>query len=194
VKTLSTLVALVAPLVTLAASPLPLPPVRPTPSLTTPMAKLSFMRGIWAGHASGSTREGVHYSVRQTERMGTMLGGDVVVIEGRGYNADNSTGFNAFAVVSWNPYTDKYEMRSYAQGFAGTFELKLTPGGYTWEIPSGPHAIVRFTATVTKDTWHEMGEYVAEGAAPVKNFEMTLKRTGDTDWPLGTPVAPEVGP
>ncbi len=169
------------------------PAVQPTPALVGPMAKLSFMRGVWAGPAGGTNRDGSHYSVMQTERMGPMLGGDVVVIEGRGYKEDNSTGFNALAVVSWNPQTEKYEMRSYAQGHAGTFELTLTPDGYVWEIPAGPGAVVRFTATVKDGTWREVGEYVAPGKPPVQNFEMNLKRVGDTDWPLGTPVHPSVG-
>lgn len=177
-----------------AHSPAPaLPPVQPTPSLVAAMAKLSFMRGVWAGPASGTNRDGSHYSVTQTERMGTMLGGDIIVIEGRGYKDDNSTGFNAFAVVSWNPRAEKYEMRSYAQGYAGTFDLRLTSEGYTWEIPAGPGAVVRFTATIKDGNWREVGEYVAEGKPPVQNFEMNLKRVGDTDWPLGTPASPSIG-
>jgi len=157
------------------------------------MAKLSFLRGIWAGPARGTTRDGNPYSVTQTERVGPMLGGDVLVIEGRGYRDDNSTGFNAFAVISWNPRTEKYEFRSYAQGHAGTFELKLTPDGYVWEIPVGPGLAIRFTATVRDGQWREAGEYIAPGKQPVKNFEMNLKRVADTDWPLGMPVPPTIG-
>jgi hypothetical protein len=165
-------------------------PVKPTKALADGMAKLSFMRGIWTGPASGTGMDGKPYAVTQTERMGPMLGGDVVVIEGRGYNPDGSTGFNAFAVASYDPRAQKYELRSYAQGMAGTFELRLTPTGYTWEIPAGPGAIVRFTATVTATKWREVGEYIAQGKPPVKTFEMNLTKAGDTDWPLGTPVTP----
>jgi hypothetical protein len=157
------------------------------------MAKLSFMRGIWAGPATGTDRDGRSYKVTQTERMGPMLGGDIIVIEGRGYKDDNSTGFNAFAVVSWDPRAEKYELRSYAQGMAGTFELKLTADGYIWEIPAGPDALIRFTATIKGGHWREVGEYIAAGKPAVQNFEMNLKRVGDTDWPLGIPVAPSVG-
>jgi len=157
------------------------------------MAKLSFMRGVWAGPAKGMDAQGQPYSITQTERMGPMLGGDIIVIEGRGYKDDNTTGFNAFAVVSWNPQSEKYELRSYAQGYAGTFELKLTAEGYIWEIPAGLVAVIRFTATIKDNTWREVGEYVASGQPPMQTFEMNLKRVGDTDWPLGTPVSPSVG-
>ena len=167
-----------------------LPPVKPTATLAKGMAKLSFMRGVWRGPASGTAMDGTKYSVTQTERMGPMLGGDIIVIEGRGYNADNTTGFNAFAVVSWDPNADKYEIRSYAQGFAGTFEMKLTKDGYVWEVPAGPGAVVRFTATVKADSWREVGEYVAKDKPPVKTFEMNLKKVGDTEWPLAAPIPP----
>ncbi len=177
------------------AAPPPVPatvqPVKPTESLIAPMAKLSFMRGTWRGVANGTTPDGHPYTVTQTERMGPMLGGDVIVIEGRGYAADGSTGFNAFAVASWNPQTQKYELRSYAQGYAGTFELKLTADGYTWEVPAGPNAVMRFTATVKDNKWREVGEYVAGNKPPRPSFEMNLTKLGDTDWPLGTPVSPK---
>jgi len=167
-------------------------PVTPTPALVKPMAKLSFMRGIWAGPAKGTGPDGKPYSITQTERMGPMLGGDIVVVEGRGYRADGTTGFNAFAVAAYNPETSKYELRSYAQGMAGTFELKLTTDGYTWEIPAGPNAIIRFTATIKGDHWREVGEYIAQGKPGVQTFEMNLVKVGDTDWPLTTPVSPDV--
>lgn len=154
------------------------------------MQKLAFMRGVWRGTASGTTPTGQRYQVTQTERMGPMLGGDIVVIEGRGYNADGTTGFNAFAVVSWNPHASKYEIRSYAQGQSGTFDLTLTADGYVWQVPAGPNATMEFTATVTGTKWREVGQYVAGDAPPVPMFEMNLERVGDTDWPLGTPIMP----
>ena len=169
-----------------------LPVVEGTPALAEPMAKLAFMRGIWAGPAAGADRSGP-YKVTQTERIGPILGGDVMVIEGRGYRDDNTTGFNAFAAISWNAQTQKYELRSYAQGYAGTFELKLTADGYVWEVPAGPNAVMRFTATVKNNTWREIGEVVTEGGAPKQTFEMNLKRVADTDWPVGVPLSPQLG-
>ncbi len=170
-----------------------LAPVQPTPGRAEAMVKLSFMRGVWAGSAEGTDRAGP-YKVKQVERVGPMLGGDILVIEGRGYRDDGSTGFNAFAVVSYDPRAQKYEMRSYAQGNAGTFELKLTDHGYVWEVPAGPNAIVRFTATIEGDRWREVGEYIASGQPPRQTVEMDLKKVGDTDWPLGNPVPPSVIP
>jgi hypothetical protein len=52
---------------------------------------------------------------------------------------------------------------------------------------------MRFTATIKNGRWHEVGEYVAQGRPPAKTLEMNLRRVGDTDWPLGTPVPPGAG-
>lgn len=153
------------------------------------MAKLSRMQGVWVGQASGVNPDRSRYSVTQTERIGPMLDGALLVIEGRGYRADGSTGFNAFAVVSYDPEAAKYEIRSYAQGYAGTFELKPTDTGYVWEVPAGP-GVMRFTADITDTTYHEVGDFVMPGMAPMRSFEMTLTRRGDTDWPAANAVDP----
>jgi len=193
-RTLAPIIALAAAAAAAAhAEPAPrVAPVKPTAALAAPMAKLDYMRGVWAGPAKGTGPDGKPYTVTQTERMGRMLGGDIVVIEGRGYMPDGSTGFNAFGVVSYDPRSQRYELRSYAQGQAGTFELKLTADGYRWEIPAGPDAIIRFTATIKDKHWREVGEYIARGKPGVQTFEMNLTRVGDTDWPLTTPVPPSV--
>jgi hypothetical protein len=175
---------------TSAPAPASVDPVKPTPGMVEPMNKLAFMRGVWRGRATGTLPDGSTYSVTQNERMGPMLGGDIVVIEGRGYRDDGTTGFNAFAVVSWDPRAATYQIRSYAQGQAGTFDLRLITDGYVWEIPAGPNAKIRFTATVKDNRWREVGELLVEDQPPRQTFEMNLERVGDTDWPIGTPIPP----
>ena len=153
------------------------------------MAKLARMQGVWVGRASGVNPDRSRYSVTQTERIGPMLDGTILVIEGRGYRDDGSTGFNAFAVISYDPDTQKYEMRAYAQGNGGTFDMTVTDDGYVWEVPAGP-GVMRFTADITDTTFHEVGDFVMPGMAPMRSFEMTLTRRGDTDWPAANAVDP----
>ena len=57
------------------------------------------------------------------------------------------------------------------------------PDGYVWETPGGPNAIIRYTATIKDGTLHEVGDRIVEGKAPMRMFDMVLKRVGDTDWP-----------
>ena len=150
----------------------------------TPLARLD---GIWRGTAWTQLPGGRH-EVTQTERIGPFLGGSLKMIEGRAYNADGSVGFNALGIISFEPSTQKYSLHSYALGRSGDFPLELTPTGYVWQIPAGPGAIIRYTATITADHWREIGERIADGVPPVQIFEMNLTRVGDTKWPAGDPV------
>ncbi len=169
------------------------PAVTASPGRAEAMAKLSFMRGVWAGPASGTGLDGRSFHVWQTERMGPLLGGDIVLVEGRGYRDDDTTGFNAFAVVSYEPRSGRYEIRSYAMGQAGTFPLTPTEDGYVWTIPAGAGRTLRYTAVVKDGIWNEVGDLLMEGKPPVRTFEMTLRRVGDTDWPGAGAVSPRAG-
>lgn len=146
------------------------------------MKRFAWMQGVWRGPGSGVNRSGP-YAVTQTERIGPFLGGTVIVMEGKGYNPDGSTGFNAFGILSYDPATKRYSLHSYALGYAGDFALTPTDTGYVWEIPAGPGAVIRYTATFVGGTWTEVGDYVAGSQPPRRIFVMTLKRFGDTDWP-----------
>ncbi len=150
------------------------------------MQPLQKMAGIWRGKATMTLPSGRH-TIVQTERVGPFLGGSVMVMEGRGYEADGSVSFNALGVVSYDPAARAYTMRAYAQGRAGNFPLTLTEDGFTWDIKAGPVSM-HYTATIKDGTWHEVGERVLPDGKSVRFFEMTLRRVGDTDWPAAGAV------
>jgi hypothetical protein len=154
------------------------------------MNRIAYMDGVWRGPASTILPSGQRADVTQTERIGPFLDGTVKVLEGRGYNADGTVGFNAFGVVSYQPGQQTYTLRSYALGYAGDFPLTVTPDGYVWQIPAGPMTI-RYTATIRNGTWREVGDRVAPGKDPVRFFEMNLKRVGDTKWPGEGAISPQ---
>lgn len=149
--------------------------------------RLAFLDGEWRGTAWTLGPGGRKEVLTQTERVGSFAEGTVKLVEGRGYAADGSLAFNAFAVVSYEPATDTFTMRSYAFGRAGDFELTPTENGFTWEIPAGP-ATIRYTATVKDGEWRQVGERMVEGQEPVQFFGMDLVRLRDTDWPAGGAV------
>ena len=153
------------------------------------IAKLDWMDGTWRGPATTKTPTG-EPKVTQTERIGTMLGGTIRVMEGKGFNPDGTTGFNAFGVLSYNPATKAYALHSYAQGYAGDFKLTPTADGYVWEIPAGP-MIIRYTATFNGTNWHEVGDRIVPGQAPQRFFDMMLTRVGDSAWPGAGGMAPK---
>ncbi len=154
------------------------------------MLELSFMDGVWRGPAWSLSPSGEKHTVTQTERIGPFLDGSIKVIEGRGYGPEGKVAFNAFAVVSYNPATQAYNLRSYAQGNAGDFVLTPTADGYVWEIPAGPMTI-RYTAVIKEDTWHEVGDRILPGKEPIRFLEMNLERLGDSSWPAAGAVDPE---
>jgi len=125
---------------------------------------------------------GEKHHLTQTERVGPFLDGSVRVIEGRGYEADGSVGFNALGIISFNPETDTYSMRSYAQGRSGDFAISPTEDGFQWEIAAGPMTI-RYTAVFDESTWKEVGDRISPGGEPVRFYEMSLTRVADTSWP-----------
>ena len=110
------------------------------------------------------------------------------MIEGRGYDADGSVGFDALGIISFDPAAGAYSMTSWAQGHAGVFPFRLTADGYQWESPAGSGAVIRYTATFGDGTLREVGHRIAGDAPPVQIFEMNLRRVGDTDWPAGDAV------
>ena len=154
------------------------------------LAKLSILDGVWRGPASTTLPNGAKHVVTQTERVGPLLGGTVKVIEGRGYDSEGKTTFNAFAVISYNVSTKAYNFRSYAQGFSADFVYQPTSDGFSWEIPAGPMTM-RYNAVVKNGEWHETGDRIEPGKPPLRFFEMTLMRVGDSDWPGAGAVGPK---
>lgn len=151
---------------------------------------LDFLNGEWRGTAT-TTMPGHSTVLTQTERVGPLLGGSVKLIEGRGYAADGTTQFNAFAILSWDERAGKYLFRSYANGYTGEYPFELTEDGFRWEMPAGPNAKIQYVAVVRDGTWHEVGDYVAEGQPPRRFIELRLTRVGDTDWPGAGAVSPQ---
>jgi hypothetical protein len=148
------------------------------------------MDGVWRGPAWTILPNGEKHAITQTERIGPFLDGAVKVLEGRGYDADGKVTFNAFGTISFSPAKSAYTLHSHAMGSVGDFAFKPTPDGYTWEIPAGPTTI-RYTAVIKDGTLKEVGDRLEPGRDPVRFFEMTLTRIGDTMWPAAGVVPPK---
>jgi hypothetical protein len=153
------------------------------------MQKLAPMDGAWRGTATTTLPDGSMRSIVQTERIGPFLGGAVKVIEGRGYDDAGRAAFNALGIVSYDPASSRYAIRSYAQGRAGDFRFEPTADGYRWEIPV-PGATIRYTATIRDGVLNEVGERVVPDRPPQRFFEMTLRRISDTSWPADGAIPP----
>lgn len=154
------------------------------------LATFAFMDGVWRGPAFTVRPDGTRHDIMQTERIGSLLDGTIKLLEGRGYEADGRTSFNALGVISYNVGTKTFSMRSHAMGFVGDFVIKRTDDGFSWDIPAGP-ATMRYTAIVKDGTWTEVGDRIVPGKDPVRFFEMKLKRVGDSEWPGAGAIPPK---
>jgi len=155
------------------------------------MVPFAMMDGIWRGTAWTMRPSGEKHTITMTERIGPFLNGSVKVIEGKGYEPDGRVSFNALGILFYNPVTRAYTFRTYGHGRSGDFVLKPTPEGYVWEIPESGDATVRFTAVIKDGTYHLVGDQIVPKKGPVRFFEMTLKRLGDTTWPAGGAIPPK---
>lgn len=147
------------------------------------MARLAFMDGTWTGSASIVSGSGDVHTITQTERVGSLLGGVIKFIEGRGIEADGTLSFNAFAVISYDVDQGVYTMRSYAHGRAGDYPFTPNEDGFVWEIPAG-ETTIRFTAEFEDGRWREVGDRIMPDGKSIRFIEMDLAREGDTNWPV----------
>jgi hypothetical protein len=154
------------------------------------MKALAFLDGEWRGLAQAYEPGGV-LNMTQTERSGTLLGGTIRLIEGRSFDDDGKTIFNAFAVISYDVPRSRYSITSHASGYSTTAELKVRADGFSWEIPAGPGAKVEFEATVARGIWTEIGHYVGADGTRRKTFDMRVERIGATARPAGGDARPK---
>jgi hypothetical protein len=147
------------------------------------MKPLARMDGTWRGPAWTLLADGSRHEITQTERIGPFLGGAIKLIEGRGHEADGRISFRAFAVVSYDTRAKTYQLQSHAQGRGGNFAFAPTADGYTWTVPMGGNALIRYTAVIRDGELLEVGDEIVPGQEPKRFFEMRLKRLGDSAWP-----------
>ena len=156
------------------------------------MAPLAWMGGAWRGQATVVERSG-RIEMTQTERVGPFLGGSVMVMEGKAFGADGRpNGFNALAVISYDPDAKAYTFTSYAQGYAQAVPFTVRPDGWSWERAAGPGRTLRYSASNAGGRWTEVGTMTGpQMPAPVEIYRSELEHVGADDaWPAAGGVPP----
>jgi hypothetical protein len=154
------------------------------------MKALANLDGVWRGQGQTFSASGEKTTFTQTIRAGSFGEGTLKLLEGHSYGADGQTYAYNVEVLSYAPATGAYALRLYAQGTQGDVPIKPLNGGFTLEYPEGA-ATVRFTITVTEDTWHEIAERRMPDAQPFRFLELNLRRIGSTDWPAAGVTHPQ---
>lgn len=154
----------------------------PAPDLkSSPIAKFV---GEWEGEAVQMMPGGGSHTARVHERAQWKLGGAALMIEGRGTIKDEETGketvvHEAFGVIRYDPVTKGlrfHAFRANEPAVDSPLEI-LDNGDIRWSLSPAPGHTMRFTITLTSDTWVEIGEYSPdEGKTWMPMIRMNLKR------------------
>ena len=153
------------------------------------MAKLGMLHGEWRGPATATTPNGI-LKLTHTERVGPLLDGTALAVEGRGYDEAGQLVFHAFGIVSYDTATDGYTLTSWSGGRQGSFPLTVTGAGLEWSIPLPNGAAVVHSVTVADGRWSEVSNYVGAGMPPAQVARFDVVRIGDTGWPAAGFVTP----
>jgi hypothetical protein len=146
------------------------------------MKKLSYMAGRWKGE--GTVRQGNTPPIRvnQEEEIQYKLDGTVLMIEGTGRkpDGDGAVVFNALAIVSFNPYTKQFALRSNTkEGNQADAYLKIIADNhFEWGFETPTKAKIKYDIVLNPQdkTWVEKGEYSPDGTTWYPFFEMKLNK------------------
>jgi hypothetical protein len=154
------------------------------------MKALAFLDGEWRGPSKLLRKDGWTPMV-QTERAGTMLDGTVRVIESRGYETDGRQSYNALAIISYDPESESYSIRSYSSGRSGDHPVEVTANGFAWEIQSNAQVAIRYEAVVKNGVWTQTATRVPAKGDPEKYVEFSARRVRSGSWPAGGALPPK---
>ena len=143
----------------------------------TEIAPFSLMLGRWAGEGWTSTGPKKRISYRQTEVIAAKADGNVITVEGTGHDPKTKkVVFAAFATIAYNDQ-GKLRWTAYSGGNALSVAPKITDNTFIWgfAVEGGQ---VRYTITLTKMSWHEIGEFSPDGGKSwFPTLEMDLTKT-----------------
>lgn len=153
----------------------------PTPEMQAAthaaMEAVAFLVGDWAGSGWILAPDGKRHEFLQTERIRALQDGQVILIEGRGLDATDTTNVihDAVAFIGYDSNAQRYIMRSFLPGGRTTdAEVEAKPGSLVWRIGT----TIRYTISVDDaGTWFEIGEYTPDQGRTWQQFiEMRLVR------------------
>ncbi|WP_194775397.1 DUF1579 family protein [Pararhodonellum marinum] len=139
--------------------------------------KLAFIEGQWQGKSNVTTGPGQNMVLDQHEHVELRLGGQVMIVEGKGYQGEELE-FNAFAVITFDEARQEYEMNSWLSTGQKTEAYIKVHDQEKWEwgfeIPQGK---IRYLISLNeKGQWIETGEFSQDGNTWYPSFNMLLDK------------------
>jgi hypothetical protein len=143
------------------------------------LAVLAPLVGQWEGNANAVVGRGQSRTFVQHEDVTWGSMGTVIVVRGTGRSTEahnrGAIEFEATAIIWFDDEANKIRMRTHRDGRSLELDVDVKPDTIIWgfAVPGGR---VRYTTAFGGDSWHEVGEFIREGAAPVRTMEMRLPR------------------
>jgi hypothetical protein len=107
--------------------------------------------------------------------------GTVLIIKGTGRGTEAANAgqiiFEATAMVWFDAEAGRVRMMTHREGQSVEPTLEFKPDTLIWGFPVAGGRI-KYTIAYTNDTWHEVGEFIRDGAAPFVTIDMKLTKTG----------------
>lgn len=145
----------------------------------TAMSNVSVMAGKWEGDGWRLAPNGEKNSSHTIENINWKLDNTLLVMEGFGQKEDGKVVHNAFGVLSYNPNTDRYSLKTFLSSGLSTeagFDVIEPNKLFRWWFEDNRGGTFQYTITNDGSTWNEVGEYSADKKQWRKFFEMNLKK------------------
>lgn len=140
------------------------------------MQKLAFMAGNWSGPATVVMGREGPLAITQTEQVQFKLDGLVLLVEGKGLNAEGKVVFSALATISFDDASGTYRFRAHNRGRYLETELKLKENGFTWGYTAGPLTVENVMHLDADGAWVEITDAKFGETPPRRSVEMKLKK------------------
>lgn len=146
--------------------------------LKSEMQKLAYMVGTWKGEASMRQPNGSVLKVNQEEDIQFKLDGTILMVEGTGRNEESKIVFNALGIISYNPDTHSFGMKSHVMDGKQTdaYFTIHKENNFEWGFTIANNAKIRYFITLNsqENSWKEKGEYSPDGNSWYPFMEMNL--------------------
>ena len=144
-----------------------------------PMAPFSFLVGTWEGGAWYMMPGGERHAVRQTEHVQSLLGGQVLLVQGTGRDETGAVVFEALGVLSQDAQTGQYYLDAWNDGRYVRADVTPVDGGYDWGFEAGGRTIRYAMRLDDEGRWHEVGHMVMPDGQAFPFVELTVERTSE---------------
>ncbi len=147
------------------------------------MKPFKMWAGKWQGESQSQNAQGQTFKAKVDESIQWKLDDTILLIEGIGKVSkgpgEEMVVHHAMGVLSYDQRSDAYRFNTYLSDGRSTdawFRI-VSENSFQWGFET-PHAKMKYNITLDNaaGTWHETGEYSADGAIWKKVIEMTLRK------------------